>query len=369
MLFGQAGTGEDNPRVEQLYNEARQAQGQGDLPTAIAKYEEIVRLAPKLGLAYNNLGALYFRQRDFAKAANVLEQGLKVDSKMQSAQALLGISLYEGTEYKRARAPLEAALKANPSDNNVQMFLVKDLIKLEDSIAATTMLEKMAARQPKNQEVFYLMAKVYLHMSEQALAKMNAIDPDSVLAHQLSGEVMESMNNYDGAVVQLKKAVDLAPNQMGSHYKLGDAYWNLSQWDSASEQFKAELAIDPGNCMAHGKLGNILLQKNAAPEDALAELDQALRACPTLPDAHMDRARALVRLERNADAATDLETAAKQTPDDPSVHFMLAKVYRALGKTQQANQEMALFSKLDEAARAANAERAQEVIQNKQTAH
>ena len=47
---------------------------------------------------------------------------------------------------------------------------------------------------------------ITLDLSTQALAKMNAIDSNSVLAHQLSAEVMESMNNYDGAVVQLKKA-------------------------------------------------------------------------------------------------------------------------------------------------------------------
>ena len=33
-------------------------------------------------MAYNNLGALYFRQRNYAKAAAVLEQGLKVNPGM-----------------------------------------------------------------------------------------------------------------------------------------------------------------------------------------------------------------------------------------------------------------------------------------------
>jgi tetratricopeptide (TPR) repeat protein len=369
LLLGQAGTGEDNPRVEQLYNEARQAQVQGDIAAAIAKYEEILKLAPKLGAAYNNLGALYFRQRNFAKAATVLQQGIKVNPGMTSANALLGIALFESGDYTRARSALETALKGNPADANVQMYLAKDLIKLGDSAGATAALQKLAASQPKNQEVFYLQARLYMQMSEQALAHMNAIDPNSVLSHQLSAEVMESMNNYDGAVVQLKKAVELAPNLPGNHYKLGDAYWNLSQWDQAAEQFKAELEIDPGSCQSHWKIGNILLQKNAAPEEALASLDKAIGACPALSEAHVDRARALVKLNRNQDAATDLELAAKTTPNDPSIHFLLAKTYRALGKSAEAGEQMKLFSKLDEAARAATAEQAQEVIQNKQSAH
>ena len=77
--------------VQELYRQAKAAQSQNDLAAAIAKYQEILRLAPKLGAAYNNLGSLYFRQREFHKAAEILEQGLKVDPSMTSAAALLGI--------------------------------------------------------------------------------------------------------------------------------------------------------------------------------------------------------------------------------------------------------------------------------------
>jgi tetratricopeptide (TPR) repeat protein len=361
--------GEDDPRVEQLYNEAKQAQRQGDLATAITKYEDILRLAPKLDVAYNNLGALYFRQHNYSKAATVLQQGLKVNANMPSASALLGICFFETADYAHARPLLERVVKANPNDPTAQMYLARDLMKLDDTSAAAADLQSMATHEPKNQEVFYLLARVYMRMSEQALAKMNALDPNSVLSRQLSAEVMESMNNYDGAVVQLKKAVEMAPRQPGNHYKLGDAYWNLSQWDQATDQFKAELEVDPGNCMAAWKMGNIIMQRGGNPDEALTDLNKAIGECPDLADARVDRARALAKLDRNQDALTDLEAAEKATPNDPSVHFLLAKVYRSLGRSQDAGREMQLFSKLDEAARAATAERAQEVIQNKQSAH
>jgi tetratricopeptide (TPR) repeat protein len=366
-LYGQSG--EDDPRVEQLYNQAKSAQAQGDIAASIAKYEEILKIAPKLGVAYNNLGALYFRQRDYGKAAEVLERGIKVSPSMTSANALLGISLFEMGQYLKARGHLETALHANPNDANAGLFLVKDLIKLEDYQQASLHLQKLAGRDAKNQEVWYLLAKVYMKLSEQSLAKMNAIDPNSVLAHELSGELMESMNNYDGAVVELKKAVEMAPQQPGTHYKLGDAYFSLSQWDNAAEQFQAELAVDPGNCTARWRMGSILLQKNGSAEDALADIDKALALCPSLTDARVDRARALVKLDRNADAVTDLEAAAKMDPAEPTTHFLLAKVYRALGRTADAKTEMQTFSKLEEAARNATAQQAEQVIQNKQTAH
>jgi tetratricopeptide (TPR) repeat protein len=369
-LSAQNGSGSgDDPRVQELYGQAKAAQSQGDLPTAVAKYEEILRIAPRLGPAYNNLGALYFRQREYRKAADVLEAGLKISPNMPSASALLGISLFEMGEYAKARVRLEAALRANANDSNAKMYLVRDLTKLGDYEAAETHLRQLAAHEPNNQEVWYLLAKLHMKLSEQELAKMNAIDPHSVLAHELSGEMMEAMNNYDGAVVELKKAVEMAPTRPGTHYKLGDAYFSISQWDAALEQFQAEISVDPGNCMAPWKVGSVLLQKNGNPEEALADINRALTMCPSLTDARVDRARALVKLNRNAEAATDLEAAAKADPAEPSTHFMLAKVYRALGRAQEAQTEMQTFSKLEESAREAVAERAREVIKNKETAH
>jgi len=369
QMPAQSGSGEDNPRVQELYGQAKTAQSRGDISSAIAKYEEIVRIAPGLGAAYNNLGALYFRQREFQKAAKVLEAGLKVSPSMPSASALLGISLYEMAEYGKARPRLEAALRANAADKNAEMYLVHDLTKLGDFEAAETHLRQLASREPKNQEVWYLLAKVHMKLSEQALAKMNAIDPGSVLSHELSAEMMEAMNNYDGAVVELKKAIAMAPQHPGTHYKLGDAYFSLSQWDSATEQFQAELALDPGNCLARWRVGATTLQKNGSAEAALGEINQALAKCPSLNDAKVDRARALIKLNRNAEAAADLEAAAKVDPAEPTTHFLLARVYRALGRTQDAQAEMAAYQKLEESARAATAERAQEVIKNKETAH
>jgi tetratricopeptide (TPR) repeat protein len=361
--------GDEDARVQELYNQAKADQSRGDIARAIAKYEEILRIAPRLGPAYNNLGALYFRQRDYQKAAAVLEQGLKINPAMPSASALLGISLFEMGEYSKARPRLEAALRANAGDANAQMFLAKDLTKLGDYQAAAVQLRQLAGTQPKNQEVWYLLAKVYMKLSEQSLAQMNAIDPNSVLAHELSAEMMEAMNNYDGAVVELKKAVEMAPQRPGTHYKLGDAYLALSQLDSASEQFHAELAVDPANCMARWRIGSVVLLKNGNPEEALADMNQALSICPSLAGARVDRARALIKLDRNAEAVKDLEAAVKADPTEASTHFLLAKIYRALGRTQEAQAEMQAFTRLEESARAAAAERAREVIKNKETAH
>jgi tetratricopeptide (TPR) repeat protein len=362
----QATSDADDPRVDKLYSEAKGAQARGDQAGAIAKYESILKIAPRLGAAYNNLGMLYFQQRGYRQAIAILEKGLAVDPKMASASALLGISFYETGDYEKARPRLEAALRSNPRDNHAELFLANDLIKLGDLPAASRHLEELARREPSDQQVFYLLGEVYMQLSEKALTRLNTIDPNSVYVHEMSGEIMESMKNYDGAVVEYKKAIEMAPQQAGTHYKLGNTYWLLGEWDAAVKELQAELVNDPANCKAQAQIANILIAQRMNFEEGLASVDKALAACPGLTQARIDRGRALLKLNRNDEAANELEAAEHSSPDDASTHFFLAQAYRALGRPSEAQAEMQLFSKLEESARSAKAERAKEVLQNKE---
>jgi predicted Zn-dependent protease len=269
-------------------------------------------------------------------------------------------------DYPAARRNLESALRANPKDDNVELFLSNDLIKLGDFDAAALHLHQVSQRQPRNQEIWYLLGKVHMKLSEQALSRLNSINPDSVYSHQISGEVMEGMKNFDGAILEYKKAVDLAPQQPGTHYLLGNAYWAIQMWEPAAEQLRAELANDPANCNAQWKLGNIALEQRQDPAQALADVDRALATCPSLAAARLERGRALMRLDRNEEAIPDLQAAEKSDPAESNVHFLLAQALRATGKTREAQAEMQIFSKLEENARAKTAERAKQLLQEKE---
>ncbi len=365
VLKAQSEATAEDARVQKVYGQAKAAEARGDLAAAAASYESLLQIAPRLAPAYNNLGSLYLRQREYKKAAAVLEKGLKIDPEMSSASALLGMALYEMGDYAAAGRNLESALRGNPEDSNAELFLANDLIKLGDFERAAEHLRRLSQRQPENPEVWYLLGKVHMKLSEEALSKLSALDPNSVWVHEISGEVMESMKNYDGALLEYKKAVEVAPQQAGTHYHLGNAYWSLNMWDVATEQFRAELANDPSNCMAQWKIGNIILEQHGDSSQALAEVQKALGVCPNLMGARVDRARALIKLDRHAEALKDLEAAVKADPAESSTHFLLAQAYRALGRTQEAQAEMKVFSKLEESSRAKTAERAKELLQEK----
>ena len=367
--LAQSGDDEVTPQVEQLYGQAKAAEERNDNGTAIEKYQAILRLAPHLGAAYNNLGMLYFNEKDYADAAATLERGLKLHQKMPTASAMLGMSYYQLGENEKAEPLIRAALQANPKDDQADMALAQVLIRQRKFEDATQPLNDYLARNPKDQSAWYLLGKTYLQLSEDALGKINQIDPNSVVAHEITGEVDESMHNYDLALLEYKKAIDLAPQRPGVHMHMGNAYWLIGKWESARSEFKAELAVDPNNCTARWKMANAMLEANDSNEDALTELNQSVERCPSLMQARVDRGRALIRLGRQAEAFPDLEMAEKDSPSEPTIHFLLASVYRAQGKSADAQREMQEYGRLQREASEAVAGQASGANAIKNDAH
>jgi tetratricopeptide (TPR) repeat protein len=368
-VHAQASDDEVTPQVQALYTQAKAAQQRGDNAEAIEKYRAMLKLAPHLAPAYNNLGMLYFNEHDYEHAAQVLKHGLELNPDMPTASALLGMSYHEMGDHTQAEPLLEAAVRANPNDDNLQMALARDLVDVGKYEAATPYLHSYLERHPKDQQAWYLLGKTYLQLSEDALGKINQIDPNSVTAHIVAGEIDESMRNYDGALVEYKKAADLAPHQPGTHEHMGNTFWVTGKWESAESEFNAELKNNPNNCMARWKLANATLEANGSAEEALSGLNQAIQRCPNLMQAHVDRARALIKLSRQKEALPDLLMAEQDSPKEPSIHFLLSQVYKADGKTAEAHQELRTYADLQREASEAAAGQASDAISIKSTSH
>ena len=367
-LAGQAND-EVTPQVQQLYAQAKAAQQRGDSAEAIEKYRAMIKLAPHLAAAYNNLGMLYFNSHDYAHAAEVLKRGLELHPDMPTASAMLGMSYFQLGADEKAEPLLRAALKANPTDNTIEMMLAHILINLRKYTEAASYLNNFLERNPKDQQAWYMLGKTYLQMSGDALKRVDEIDPNSVVAHEIAGEIDESMHNYDVALVEYQKAIDMAPQQPGTHMHMANAYWLIGKWESAQTEFKAELANDPNSCTARWKLANAMLEANDSNDEALAQLNQSIDRCPLLMQARVDRARALIRLGKQSDALPDLLMAVKDSPTEPTIHFLLAAVYRSQGKSADAQQEMQTYSRLQREASEAVAGQANGANAIKNAAH
>lgn len=367
--FARQANDEVTPEVQQLYAQAKAAQQRGDSRAAVEKYRAMIKLAPHLAPAYNNLGMLYFNEHDYPHAAEVLKRGLELHPDMPTASAMLGMSYFQMGADEKAEPLLREAHRTSPADDEIELMLAHDLINLKKLQEAASYLNDFLERNPKDQQAWYMLGKTYLQLSEDSLKKINEIDPNSVVAHEIAGEIDESMHNYDVALVEYKKAIDLAPTQPGTHMHMANAYWLVEKWESAQAEFKAELENDPNNCAARWKLANAMLEANDSSEEALTQLNQSIERCPRLMQARVDRARALIRLGKQTDALPDLLMAENDSPTEPTIHFLLGAVYRAEGNAAEAQREMRTYGQLQKEASAAVAGQANDASTIKNAAH
>lgn len=349
---------EVTPDVQRLFTEAKAAHHSGDDKTAIDKYREVIKMAPHLAGAYNNLGMLYINEEDYADAAEALKRCYELDPGMESAAAMLGMSYYQLRRSAEARPFLVAAVSKDPADAKAEMNLALVLFDLKQPDEAITHLNHLLSRDPRNLEALDLLHSVYVQMSDDAFTRINEIDPESVVAHEITGELYENVHNYFDALVEYKKAIDLAPHRPGTHLHMATAYWHIGKWRSAEVEFRAELQNDPYNCTARWRLGDSILEAQGSTEDALSELNRSIDLCPALLQAHEDRARAFIRLGKKSEALPDLLAAEKGAPNEPTLHFLLASVYRVQHKTAEAKEEMRIFEQLQTRAKDFAAEQA-----------
>ncbi len=355
-----------SPDVQRLYRKARADQAAGNDQAAVADYEKLLQLDPSVAPAYNNLGRLLYNLGRFSEAIATLEKGLALQPDMAPAQVLLGASYLETGDPAKALAPLQRGVQALPDDRFARLTLTRTLTALGRRDDAVTELRTLVAHDPKDQEAWYLLGKLELEQSQAAFAQVQALDPNSPLAHQISGEIMESMGNTPGAVAEYKAAIVAAPENAPAMEHLADIYWTTGDFAHAREAYTTLLAKQPGNCKAHWRLANSLDELGETTEVAMTEIQTALKACPALPQAHAERARLFLRMKQPAEALPDLKFAEAAAPDEPSVQRMLAETYRALGDRTRADEANLRFQHLVAAEHAAKEQHAARVVQANQ---
>jgi tetratricopeptide (TPR) repeat protein len=358
---GQAANSGVTPEVVQLYQEARAAQARGDFTAAIADYRQILASSRGLAPAYNNLGLIYYQLHEYDRAIKVLQQGLQIDPAMSGSWVLLGSSQLATRRYQDAVKSLKTALRRRPNDEQALLLLAHAQLHLGDQNGAVTTLDQLTKISPNSQEAWYLLGKTYLQMSQRAFTQVQKIDPDSSLSLVMSGEIMESMRNYKEALSAYQKAYALDPKSDIAQAHLANVYWELGDWEQAHKAFTEELQRDPADCSARWKAADCLLQQHISPDQALSELNQSIAECGDVMQARVDRARLLLQTGHPAQALPDLLMAEKADPGEPSIHFLLARVYASENLKDQAAHERQVYEKLQALASQKVADRASTV--------
>ena len=146
---------------------------QGHYEDAISHLKRSIELRPSAN-AYSNLGTAYFALRQFSKAADSYQQGVKLDDRNWINWGNLGDALYWSpgrraeatTPYRTAISLARAKLEVNSRDGDGWAFVASYYAMLGDRPQAQESLQRAISVTPADPDVAFRAAIVYLHAGD-----------------------------------------------------------------------------------------------------------------------------------------------------------------------------------------------------------
>ncbi|WP_188759685.1 tetratricopeptide repeat protein [Edaphobacter acidisoli] len=334
--------------VRQAMEQGADAIKAGNASEAVTDYTAVTHALPEFAEGYLDLGLALEQTGQLAMAHDALERSLQLKPGLRGANLFLGIIAYRQDRYKDAEASLLRETHDDPRDAKAFMWLGVCYLAENNPKAAIAPLDRAYLLDPKDEDILYHRGHAYLLMANASYAEMFKLNEDSMRVHQVLGEAYATGYRTEQAIWEFELAVKMAPNQPGLHEELADQYWIAGQMDKAAIAYRDELRIDPYSTTSKFKLGSLLVLRQS-PQEGVDLLNQALRADPTLNDAHYYLGSGLMNLGRDQDAIQEFQRAIAADAGNGraiSSYYKLARLYRKLGDTQAADDAMQNFLRM-----------------------
>ncbi|MFZ0661395.1 MAG: tetratricopeptide repeat protein [Acidobacteriaceae bacterium] len=335
---------------------ASSAREQGDIPRAIALYQEAVQLNPQWPDGWWYLGTLQYGTNAYAPAIDALTRYIDLTPKAGPALALRGLCEFEEAQYPQALQDLERgiALGAANQPRNSQIILYHEALLLTKLGRFEEALGKYAAMVKHgvlDEDITNGIGLAGLRLP--ILPK--EIDPDQAQLVATVGTAAASVMRGDlaGGHQEFQAIFKDHPAMPYLHYLYGYLLSVVAP-EQAITQFQKELAISPSSAIAHSMLAWCLgAQKDF--KAALPNAQKSVQEDPSLLMGQLVLGRDLVDTGDSKGSLPHLEAVLKADPKNLEAHLALAKAYSELGRKDDARRERLLCLALSNHGAAANA--------------
>ena len=264
---------------------------------------------------------------------------------LESAQLSLGLALARDERFTEAIEPLETALRLHPEEDAAELSLAKVLITLLRYTEAAPHVSKYATQHPNSFDAHFLLGLIASNTDQppvatRELAAAAALDPNNYEVQLNLGKVLAAGNQPALAIGHLETAVGLRPSAPEPHYELSRVYRKLGdKLRSATELKQMEVcrqqkAVDR-QVTVLGSQGDAAFAKAAYTEASQAYL-AALALDPGNTRLHGNLALTYDHLGREREEQTELDTAARLDPRDPSIKSLLGVLAARAGEADRA---------------------------------
>jgi TonB family protein len=267
----------------------------GELDKAIEQFEATIDLEPEFSYPYLNLGIVHHLKNDFDEAIECFEDALKI--KADYVEVYLAM----------AESYLKRGVVLRPIG-----FLGFRSVQINDDDMAD---------------------------AERCFQKVIDLVPSSAYAHYGLGRVYLSKDEYDKAIAQFERALDLKEDMMECYFLLAETY-NLKYRTSSAEVTTADdqaiqcydraKRIDPENPTIYYNLGKLYSEEYSIYKPAIENLRKAISLSPRYAAAHRELAIALYK-QGDAGDATELIRKAIYLGDRSALWSLLTWYWDEIG--------------------------------------
>lgn len=337
-------------KVQDAFQRGAAAMKSGRPTEAEAAFREAVRLAPSLADAHLDLGLVLGREGRLDEAIDSIRAALRFNPKIEGAYMFLGIFLHQTNRQDEARTALQQEIQLSPNNAEALMWLGMVELAAGHPEKAVGPFDRASELQPDDLNVLEYRGRAHNLVARESYARMAGLDPTSWHVHRVQAELFADEGRHADAITEYEAAIKLETRNPDLYEGLGDEYRMTSQLDAAQRSYAQELALSPKNTIAMYNLGSIEVERGNYAE-GLPLLQAMVKSYVGSPVAEYYLGRGLAGLGNDAEAVTWLERSAAGDPSGEvgkRSYFELARSYRKLQRTADAQRAVAEYNRLRE---------------------
>jgi tetratricopeptide (TPR) repeat protein len=155
------------------------------------------------------------------------------------------------------------------------------------------------------------------------------------------------IKQYDKAIKDLNRAIQLNPNYALAYNNRGNAYYALNKFEKAMDDYSQTLEIDPNYATAYYNLANIYAEKLKQYEKAIENYNKAVELDPNYAVAYNSRGVAYYYLMQYKKAIVDYNKAMELIQDCALFYRNRGIVYFELAQYNEALKDFNRAIELD----------------------
>ncbi len=353
------GDGMQEASLSQHYEQGLKAMQDGKLDEAERQLRLVVAQQPSDVQARVNLGVVYMRRSEWQRALVELEAAEHLAPQVAGIRLNLGLVFYREGLYGKAIPAFESVIRDEPGSVQARRLLGLCYLFVERYKESADLLGAVWAESQSDPSYVYALAVAADRAGLQSLAQkaftqlltMSKSETGDRRAAPMIGLMIGKAyiqrDDYEQALIELKKAVALDPRLPMLHYHLGMVYRHNGMLPEAKAEFLADLAIEPRVAEALDQLGEVEYSLGDIASSR-KDLYQAIQLNPRLGTAWFYLAKIHLKDAKYDAALAALSKAAAVDDKSTNVHYLRAQVLKQMGRQKEAAAEFATVKRLEQ---------------------